>query len=61
MYHVTKKWLTGWVILPCFTVKCLEDCQGADMTCNDFLGWIFEHIFAPFWTGKIHITGSYEE
>lgn len=61
MYHVQKTWLKGWVMLPFFTVKVLKGAEGADMTCGDVLGWIFQHIFAPFWNGKIHITGEYDE
>ena len=42
----------GYVMLPCFTVE-LDDSGGCDMTCNKFLGWIFEAFFAPFWDGKV--------
>ena len=61
MYTVRKEWLVGWAVLPCFKVKMLKGTEGAEMTCGAFLGWIFEYIFAPFWNGGIHITGSYTE
>ena len=40
-------------MLPCFTVELRDG--DFEMTCNDFLGWLFEVFFAPFWNGKIHI------
>ena len=48
--------LTGWTMLPCF--KCEVRGDEMKLVCNSFLVWIFEHIFAHFWTGKICITGS---
>jgi hypothetical protein len=51
-----RMWIYGYAILPCFTVKMLEGTEGAEMTCNNFLAFLFELIFAPFWTGKIHVT-----
>lgn len=63
MYTVKKKWIVGWICLPCFTVKTLDGDEygGAEMTCSDFLCKIFDVIFGPFWTGKIHVTGEYTE
>lgn len=55
MYEVKKKWINGYAVLPCFTVKILEGTQGAEFTCNETLQFIFEHIIAPFWNGKIHV------
>lgn len=51
MEHSAK----GYVILPCFTVEMKPNGE-FEMTCNNFLGWIFETFFAPFWSGKITIT-----
>ena len=51
MEHSVK----GYVILPCFTVEMKPNGE-FEMTCNNFLGWIFETFFAPFWGGKISIT-----
>ena len=45
----------GYIILPCFTVEMKSNCE-FEMTCNNFLGWVFETFFAPFWSGKITIT-----
>lgn len=45
----------GYVILPCFTVELDDDSDGCDMTCNNFLSWIFRVFFAPFWNGKVTI------
>ena len=61
MYTVKKKWLTGWTMLPCFTIKTMEGSRDADLTCGKVLEWLFTTFFAPFWDGGIHITGSYEE
>lgn len=44
----------GWVMLRCFTVEFTEDGRGCEMTCNKFLGWIFEKFFAPFWDGRVY-------
>ena len=46
--------MKGYAILPCFTVELKND--EFEMTCNKFLGWIFETFFAPFWSGKIKFT-----
>ena len=51
--------MRGSVILPCFTVEIAENGE-AKMTCGNFLGWIFEKFFAPFWSGKIIILGGNE-
>ena len=61
MYKVKKRWLTGYAILPCFTIKTMENEEGCELTCNNLLSTIFELFFAPFWSGKIAVTGSYEE
>lgn len=42
-------------MLPCFTVEMGTDGE-FNMTCNNFLGWVFETFFAPFWNGKVHIA-----
>ena len=44
----------GYVMLPCFTVE-LDENGDCEMTCNNFLGWVFETFFAPFWHGKITV------
>ena len=44
--------MKGYVMLLCFTVEMNENGE-YEMTCNNFLGWIFETFFAPFWNGKI--------
>ena len=52
-----SKKIKGYVMLPCFTVEfeeeneCVMTCE---MTCNNFLVWIFETFFAPFWLGKVY-------
>ena len=56
MYEVNKMWISGYAIFPCFTVRVLKGTQGAELTCSPTLQWVFEHFFAPFWSGKIHIT-----
>ena len=48
------KVMKGYVMLPCFTVEVDEN-GGCEMTCSNFLGWIFETFFAPFWHGKITV------
>ena len=45
----------GYVVLPCFTVE-LNEKGDFELTCNDFLGWIFETFFVPFWNGRIYIV-----
>lgn len=45
----------GYVILPCFKViydRITGECM---FLCGEFMWWIFETFFAPFWTGKVHI------
>lgn len=44
----------GYIQLPCFTVEIVND-GAPNMTCNKFLGWIWETFFLPFWHGKITI------
>jgi hypothetical protein len=62
MYTVEKTWLTGWVMLPCFTIKTLKgERYEAQLTCGKVAEWIFIHFFAAFWSGKVHITGEYTE
>ena len=64
MYEVKKKWIVGWVQLPCFKVKGLKEDNegiGIDLICNPLLSWIWELFFSPFWNGKIHITNEVEE
>lgn len=51
--------MKGYVMLPIFTVE-LRDGEFV-MTCNDFLAWIFEFLFAPFWDGKVHVWREDEE
>ena len=51
-----RKKYKGYVQLPCFTVEFYEDDPGADLTCNRFLGWIWETFFAPFWDGGVVVT-----
>ena len=60
-YHVEKRWMVGWVMLPCFTIRTMDGDMEAELTCCKALEWIFIHFFAPFWKGKIHITGEYVE
>lgn len=43
-----------YAMLPLFTVELKEN-GDFELTCNKFLGWIFETFFAPFWNGKIKI------
>lgn len=50
------KWIYGWVILPCFTVRTKEDEGDAEMTCSPLLQKLFKAVFAPFWTGWVHFT-----
>ena len=50
----------GYVQLPCFTVEIVDD-GAPDMTCNKFLGWIWETFFLPFWHGKITIYEDGEQ
>lgn len=59
MYQVEKHYIEGYIILPCFTVRTLEGTESADMTCSPLLQKIFEIFFAPFWTGKIVVTGEH--
>ena len=54
------KILKGYVQLPCFTVEMVEN-GPPEMTCNKFLGWIWETFFAPFWHGKITIYEAGEK
>ena len=56
MLEIKKTWVEGWIVLPCFTVKTLENSDRADMTCCAFLQRIFSIFFAPFWNGEIHVT-----
>ena len=51
--------MKGFVMLPIFTVE-LKDGE-FEMTCNDFLAWVFEIFFSHFWDGKIHITHIHKE
>lgn len=44
----------GYVMLRCFTVE-IDENGGCELTCNNFLAWIFETFFAPFWSGKVMI------
>lgn len=60
MYQVKKKYIDGYAILPCFKVKCIENGFGAELICNDFLSFLFL-FFAPFWSGKITVTGEHYE
>lgn len=46
--------MTGYVMFPCFTVEAKDG--GFQLTCNEFLSWVFEHIFSLFWDGEIVIT-----
>lgn len=56
-----RYWLKGYAILPCFTVKTLEGSPESEMTCGPVLFTIFRLFFAPFWTGRIRVTGRYTE
>lgn len=48
------KRIYGYVMLPCFQVVIVGgECY---MLCNKILCNIFDLFFAPFWTGKVHIT-----
>ena len=49
--------MKGYIMLPIFTVEMRSD-GDFEMTCSDFLGWIFEIFFAPFWTGEVKIPRS---
>lgn len=51
-----KEILTGYVMLPCF--KCEIRGEVVVFVCKKFLFKVFHYIFAPFWTGRVHITGS---
>lgn len=44
----------GWVVLPCFKIT-VKDNGEISLVCGDFAGWLFEHIFCHFWTGKVHL------
>lgn len=44
----------GWVVLPCFKVKIDGDGEAVFVGGN-IAGWIFEHIFIYFWTGKVYL------
>lgn len=61
MYRVNKKYRYGYVMLPCFKVKMLEGTEGVDLECGSILEWIFEHFFAPFWSGKVHLYKTIDE
>ena len=50
-----EKKIKGYVILPCFTVETTENSDSCEITCNNFLVWIFRIFFAPFWDGKIYL------
>lgn len=52
-YNGTGEYDEGYVILPVFRVAVCHDCGEVTMICNGFLGWIFQTLFAPFWTGKV--------
>ncbi len=54
------KILKGYVQLPCFTVE-MEENGSPEMTCNKFLGWIWDVFFSPFWHGKITIYDEGEQ
>lgn len=58
---MNKKWITGYVLFPCFTIKTLEGCNDAEMTCSRFLEAVFDLFFHWFWDGAVHVTGSYCE
>lgn len=55
MDYWQKKWVEGYVILPCFTVRWLEGTYAPELTCNSILSFIFGAFFAPFWSGKVHL------
>lgn len=55
------KHYTGYAMLPCFTVDLTEEWEEADMTCSDLLFTLFRIFFAPFWNGKVKVTGQYIE
>lgn len=61
MYSVKKTWLCGYVMLPCFTIRELKGTGEPELTCSDFLQWLFEKVFARFWTGKVWITHEITE
>ncbi len=44
----------GWVVLPCFKVKVADDGEVV-FAGGNIAGWLFEHIFVYFWTGKVHL------
>ena len=56
-----SKKIKGYVMLPCFTVEFDEEGNVCEMTCNNFLGWIFETFFAPFWSGKVYWKDSEQD
>lgn len=58
MYHVEKKWLTGYVMLPCFKARALDGTDGAELTCGPIASWLFEYIFSNFWDGTMVVTGE---
>ena len=57
-YRVKKYYLLGYVMLPCFTIKTMVGEFEAQLTCGPVLEWIFKVFFAPFWRGRIVITGQ---
>lgn len=58
-YLGTNIYDIGWVMLPCFKLAMCRDCATAVFICNDFLQIIFEYIFAPFWSGRVHLFEKY--
>lgn len=61
MYHVTKEWIYGYAMLPCFKVKTIEGSLESELICSDFLATIFEWFFLPFWDGMVKVTKVVKE
>lgn len=53
-----RKWLNGFVTLPCFKIRTMEGTNEATFVCADWLVKVWSFLFAPFWKGGIYI---YEE
>lgn len=55
-HYNTSVYTLGYVMYKPFKVAYCENCGELHLICNNFLSFLFEHIFSHFWDGCVKLS-----
>jgi hypothetical protein len=55
-HYKTSVYSLGYVLFKPFKIAYCENCGEVHLICNNFLSFLFEHVFSYFWDGCVKLS-----